>query len=267
MDDDLRPAQPGDAPADAAGGPPDPDGAGDTPQPPQWEERDAWTALDDLDASPALVPASEWPAGAEGLDRPGLFGFWVDEAGAAQLARGLDLPFEAGRIYVGQAGATRWPSGRVNADTLGDRVGRTHLAGKVRGSALRLTLASILLDQLDLMVQAAMLLQASSEQDAQRVDARSPPRRRAPARRPRQPRRPRAGGRPAPRPAAEHRDLPPGDLGAPERHRPAEEDQPGRLTAGAGCGRLHPSDPRPTIDTVTPVPGGHASSTSLEGRA
>ena len=75
MDDDLRPAQQGDAPADAAGGPPDPDGAGDTPQPPQWQERDAWTALDDLDASPAPAPASEWPAGAEGLDRPGLFGF------------------------------------------------------------------------------------------------------------------------------------------------------------------------------------------------
>ena len=164
MNDDLNPAQPGDAPADAAGGPPDPDGAGDTPQPPQWQERDAWTALDDLDASPALVSASGWPAG-EGLDRPGLFGFWVDEGGAAQLARGLDQPFEAGRIFVGQAGATRWPSGRASADTLGDRVGRIHLAGKVRGSALRLTLASILLDQLDLTVQAAMLLHASSEQE------------------------------------------------------------------------------------------------------
>jgi len=140
MDDDLRPPQP------------------------QWQERDAWTALDDLDASPVLVPASEWPAGAGGVDRPGLFGFWVDEAGAAQLARGLDVPLEAGRIYVGQAGATRWPSGRAGAETLGDRVGRTHLAGKVRGSALRLTLASILLDQLDLTVQAAMLLHASSEQ-------------------------------------------------------------------------------------------------------
>jgi hypothetical protein len=136
----------------------------DTARSPQWEERDAWTALDDLDASAALVPASEWPAGAEGLDRPGLFGFWVDEAGAAQLARGLDEPFEAGRIYVGQAGATRWPSGRASADTLGGRVGRVHLAGKVRSSAVRLTLASILLGQLDLTVQAAMLLHASSEQ-------------------------------------------------------------------------------------------------------
>jgi len=155
MDEDLTPAQPADDSADLAN---------DTPQRPQWEERDAWTALDDLDASPALVPASEWPAGAEGVDRPGLFGFWVSEAGAAELARGLDVPFEAGRIYVGQAGATKWPSGRAGTERLVDRVGRIHLGGKVRGSDLRLTLASILLDQLDLVVQAPMLLQASSEQ-------------------------------------------------------------------------------------------------------
>ncbi len=167
MDEDLTPAQPADEPSEPAAEPADPaaePAADDAPQRPQWEERDAWTALDDLDASPALVPASEWPAGAEGVDRPGLFGFWVSEAGAAELARGLDVPFEAGRIYVGQAGATKWPSGRAGTETIGDRVGRIHLAGKVRGSTLRLTLASILLRQLDLTVQAAMLLQASSEQ-------------------------------------------------------------------------------------------------------
>ncbi len=135
------------------------------PQQPQWEEREAWQALDDLDTSPALVPASAWPAGAEGLDRPGLFGFWVDEAGAADLARGLDEPLEAGRIWVGQAGATRWPSGRVNGDTLGERIARTHLQGRVRSSTVRLTLASILFVQLELVVQASALLQASAEQD------------------------------------------------------------------------------------------------------
>jgi hypothetical protein len=132
---------------------------------PHWEERDAWTALDDLDTSPALVPASEWPAGAGDVDRPGLFAFWLDEAGAADLARGLDLPFEAGRIWVGQAGATRWPSGRASSDTLGERIARTHLSGRVRSSTVRLTLASILFVQLDLVVQASALLQASAEQD------------------------------------------------------------------------------------------------------
>src|SRR5512140_2486582 len=110
MDEELRPVHPADESAQPAE---------DAPQRPQWEERDAWTALDDLDASPALVPASEWPAGAEGVDRPGLFGFWVSEAGAAELALGLDVPLEAGRIYVGQAGATKWPSGRASDETLG----------------------------------------------------------------------------------------------------------------------------------------------------
>ena len=136
----------------------------DTGPPHAWQERDAWTALDDLDAAPVLVPASQWPAGVTSLDRPGLFAFWVDEAGAADLPAGLDLPLEAGRVLVGQAGATKWPSGRAGDDTLGERIGRTHLAGKVRGSALRLALAAVLLDRLELAVQAAMLLQASSEQ-------------------------------------------------------------------------------------------------------
>jgi hypothetical protein len=130
----------------------------DAPLLPQWEERDAWTALDDLDVSPTLVPASEWPAGAQGLDGPGLFAFWVDEAGAADLSKGLELTLEAGRVYLGQAGATRWPSGRVNKDTLGDRIARTHLTGKIRSSTIRLTLAGILFAQLELVVQASALL-------------------------------------------------------------------------------------------------------------
>lgn len=142
----------------------DNDAAGEAAAPPQWQERDAWTALDDLDEAPMLVPASEWPAGVEGLHRPGLFAVWVDEAGAADLAHGLGLPFAAGRIFAGQAGATKWPSGRASSDTLGDRIARVHLTGKVRGSALRLALAAVLLDRLELVVQAAMLLHASSEQ-------------------------------------------------------------------------------------------------------
>jgi hypothetical protein len=141
--------------------------------PPQWQERDAWTALDDLDVSPALVPASDWPAGlaAAGvtcLDQPGLFAWWVDEAGAADLTRGLapgrDLTIVAGRIHLGQAGATKWPSGRSNDDTLGRRISEIHLGGRVRMSTFRWTLASVLFDQLELRGQAAMLINAPSEQ-------------------------------------------------------------------------------------------------------
>ena len=143
-----EPTQPGDRP----------------PHPPQWEERDAWTALDDLDVSPALVPAGEWPAGVTCLVRPGLFAFWVDDEGAADLSRGLDLPLQAGRIYAGQAGATKWPSGKSADDTLGRAIGRVHLGGKVRMSAFRWTLAAILFGQLEVQGQGAMLITPSSEQ-------------------------------------------------------------------------------------------------------
>jgi hypothetical protein len=93
MDTDMELTQPADEPA-SEGDETTQTGAETTqpdeaPKGPPWQERDAWTALDDLDASPRLVPASAWPAGAEGLDRPGLFALWVDETGAAELARGL----------------------------------------------------------------------------------------------------------------------------------------------------------------------------------
>jgi len=154
MESTSGPTPPGDEPAQPGDQP---------PQPPQWQERDAWTALDDLDASPALVPASEWPAGVTCLDRPGLFAFWATAAGAADLSRGLDLSLDAGRIYAGQAGATKWPSGKAGDDTLGRAVGHVHLGGKVRMSAFRWTLAAILFGQLELQGQAAMLITPSSE--------------------------------------------------------------------------------------------------------
>ncbi len=135
---------------------------------PLWQERDAWTALDDLEVSPVLVPAGAWPAGLTCLDRPGLYAWWVDEAGAADLARGIgpgrELELSAGRIYAGQAGATKWPSGRAGDDTLGQRVGGMHLGGRVRMSTFRWTLASILFDQLEIQGQAAMLITSASEQ-------------------------------------------------------------------------------------------------------
>jgi hypothetical protein len=131
---------------------------------PQWRERDAWTALADLDESPTLVPAGEWPAGVTCLDRPGLFAWWSDEAGALDLSRGLGLTVAPGRIYAGQAGATKWPSGKAGTGALGIRIGEVHLGGKVRMSTFRWSLACMLFDQLEVQVQAAMLITASSEQ-------------------------------------------------------------------------------------------------------
>jgi hypothetical protein len=135
---------------------------------PKWQERDAWSAVVALNEAPVLVPAREWPGDVEGLDRPGLYGWWVDEAGAADLARVIGIggrdELAAGRLVIGQAGATKWPSGRTVNDTLGQRIGETHLGGKVRMSTFRWTLAAILFDQLGLQGQAAMLLTPPSEQ-------------------------------------------------------------------------------------------------------
>ena len=131
---------------------------------PQWQERDAWTALADLDESPALVPARDWPAGLTCLDLPGLYAWWADEAGAADLSRGLGVTIAPERIYAGQAGATYWPSGKVSDNTLGKRIGQMHLGGKVRMSAFRQTLAAVLFDQLGVQVQASMLITPASEQ-------------------------------------------------------------------------------------------------------
>ena len=110
------------------------------------------------------MPARDWPAGVTCLDRPGLYAWWVDDAGAADLSRGLGLAVAPGRIYAGLAGATRWPSGKATDNTLGRRIGQMHLGGKVRMSTFRWTLASVLFDQLEVQVQASMVIAPASEQ-------------------------------------------------------------------------------------------------------
>ena len=143
--------------------PPDGGAEGSAATPPHWQERDAWTALADLEEAPDLLPAREWPAGVTCLDRPGLYAWWVDEAGAGDLSRGLGLALDPARIYAGGAGATKWPSGKRNDNTLGRRVGEAHLGGRVRMSTFRWTLAAILFDQLEVQVQAGMVISAASE--------------------------------------------------------------------------------------------------------
>lgn len=125
---------------------------------------DVSSAIADLDRSPVLIAAADWPADLTCLDRPGLYGWWVDDSGAGDLSRGLGLQLASGRIYAGQAGATRWPSGTPTNNTLGSRVGQMHLGGRVRGSTFRWTLAAILLDRLELQIKASMVLAPSSEQ-------------------------------------------------------------------------------------------------------
>lgn len=79
-------------------------------------------------------------AGPAGHDRPGLYAWWVDAAGADELAAGLGLPLPAGLLYVGQAGATSPVTGRPSSATLWSRVG----PGSGHGSTFHRTLAAVL---------------------------------------------------------------------------------------------------------------------------
>jgi hypothetical protein len=78
------------------------------------------------------------------LERPGLYSWWVDEQGAAELSSALNHPVEPGLIYAGQAGATRWPSGGRSKNTLWGRLVGMHLGKKHEFSTFRRTLAALL---------------------------------------------------------------------------------------------------------------------------
>lgn len=97
-----------------------------------------------------MIPGPEWHTRARSLELPGLYAWWVDERGAADLSGGLEGQVKPGRIYAGQAGATKWPSGEAGKATLRGRISSQHLGGNVRGSTFRLTLASVLADELRL---------------------------------------------------------------------------------------------------------------------
>ena len=117
-----------------------------------------------LEESPVRIAAADWPADLQDLDEPGLYSWWVDERGAKDLSDGLGHTVGPGRIYAGQTGATKWPSGTTGAMTLAKRIGGNHLNGRIRGSTFRLTLAAILASPQRLTRPAPGRLDRESEQ-------------------------------------------------------------------------------------------------------
>jgi hypothetical protein len=120
-------------------------------------------ALADLDHTPVRVTASAWPGSFQHLDCAGLYSWWVDDHGAQELATGLGHQLLPGRVYAGQTGATKWPSGRRGKATLARRIGGNHLRGRIRGSTFRFTLAAMLVIPLELKRAGPRLLTAESE--------------------------------------------------------------------------------------------------------
>jgi hypothetical protein len=96
-----------------------------------------------LDERNAVPPAEFLAAGRAAAARPGLYSWWVDQAGAHDLSAGLGHRVAPGLAYAGRAGGVR-PNGKTSANTLWGRVGEMHLGGSRQFSTFRLTLAAAL---------------------------------------------------------------------------------------------------------------------------
>ena len=102
-----------------------------------------------------------FPSDRQTASLPGMYSWWSDENGLAILSAvfGTRLP---PLLYVGQAGATSWPSGKKSKTTIGSRV-RLHIRARVQESTFRATLAAVLREPLSLTLIAPRLLDAQSE--------------------------------------------------------------------------------------------------------
>ena len=121
----------------------------------------AITALTGTDPAPAPAPASAFPWTRKDLHGPGLYAWWVDSAGGADLSLSTTSPLTL--VYAGQAGATRWPSGSQSAATLFSRINGQHLGGRISSSTFRQTLAVLLRERLGLQMASPDVLTADSE--------------------------------------------------------------------------------------------------------
>lgn len=92
----------------------------------------------------AETPAELTAREGVGLRGPGLYSWWVDASGAADLSLGLGEHVAEGLIYAGLAGATRSRSGRRSKNTLWGRLNGMHLGSRHEFSTFRLSLGSIL---------------------------------------------------------------------------------------------------------------------------
>jgi hypothetical protein len=113
------------------------------------------------DGSRAEPPAT-FPRDVASAGQPGLYSWWCDAQGLAQLGAALDAELPP-LIYAGLAGATKWPSGRPGTATLFTPIGGMHLGQKIDFSTFRWTLAALLRTALGLQHIAPRRLAPASE--------------------------------------------------------------------------------------------------------
>lgn len=90
-------------------------------------------AVERLVRNPVLHRAEHWPISDPALDPPGLYAWFVDPDGASELSVSLGCRIAAGLIYIGQTGATKWPSGKRCDTVLRDRAAEATFMGRSAG--------------------------------------------------------------------------------------------------------------------------------------
>lgn len=95
-------------------------------------------------------------------DEAGLYAWFGDKDARALVEQSLGDAVDD-LLYIGQAGATKWPSGTRSKATLGSRIRTQHIGGNTRSSTLRRTLAAALGPGLGLRVNRGRLDRASEE--------------------------------------------------------------------------------------------------------
>ncbi|MBO1031252.1 hypothetical protein IPV09_07865 [Tessaracoccus sp. SD287] len=78
------------------------------------------------------------------MDSPGLYSWWMDATGAAEVSHGLGLEVRPGLVYVGQAGAHHSEAQKASTNTLWKRIVKMHCGRRQEFSTLRRTLGSTL---------------------------------------------------------------------------------------------------------------------------
>ncbi|QGG94374.1 GIY-YIG nuclease family protein [Actinomarinicola tropica] len=106
-------------------------------------------------------PASTFPVGHADVDLPGLYSWWVDDAGRRALGTVFDTELP-GLIYGGQAGASSSRAGVERSATLKSRIRGNHLRGNISSSTFRKTLSAVLFIPLDLRLERPGKLDAMS---------------------------------------------------------------------------------------------------------
>lgn len=103
-----------------------------------------------LNRPEGAVEPRHFPRDREVAASPGMYAWWGDNEARVLLGEeiGAELP---GLLYAGQAGATKWPSGKRSSATLASRVGGQHIRGNARSSTFRLTISSLLLGRFGLV--------------------------------------------------------------------------------------------------------------------